>query len=130
MTTYTQAQLDAMSNEQLIALGMPVATDAPYVTGDHVPGYDGSTAGSGLPALPKIPTLMGLPLWGKDTLLGKAIDGGAKVVSGAKAGLNFITDIPRVATTIIGGLLIAAAIFAIAGGSRRDIIQVVTKGKP
>lgn len=51
----------------------------------------------------------------------KAIPGGSAVTKG----LAFISDVPRVATTVIGALLIAAGIFALAGGSHRQIIQLV-----
>lgn len=47
--------------------------------------------------------------------------------SGVANGLSFITDIPRVATTLIGGLMIAAGLFALAGGTHTQIIQLVKK---
>lgn len=41
--------------------------------------------------------------------------------------LSFIGDIPRIATTLVGGLMIAAGLFALAGGSHTQIIQLVKK---
>lgn len=48
------------------------------------------------------------------------------VVSGAGSFLSFISDIPRVGTVIVGGLLIAAGLFGLAGGSHREVINLVT----
>lgn len=128
MAGFTQAQIDQMSFEQLQALGFPVATDAQYVTGTHVPGYDGNTTGSGLPGLPKlpdVPKILGMNLYDPDSALGKTIGGVAGAAKTVSAGFNFITDIPRVATTVIGGIMIAAGIFAISRGS--NVINVITK---
>lgn len=50
--------------------------------------------------------------------------GGA--VSTASGFFNFIGDIPRLGTTIIGGLMIAAGLFGLAGGSHKDVINLVT----
>lgn len=47
--------------------------------------------------------------------------------SALTSGFDFITDIPRVATTIIGGLMIAAGLFSLAGGSHTQIIELVKK---
>lgn len=74
-----------------------------------------------------------------DTLTGRTIDqaldknGAASQVTTAAATtgdlLSIVTDIPRMATILVGGILLAAGIFAIAGGSHKDIIQVVKGGK-
>ena len=54
---------------------------------------------------------------------------GAAVVSGVQGAGSFLSllgDIPRLGTIIVGGLMIAAGLFGLAGGSHKDVIQLVT----
>lgn len=49
-------------------------------------------------------------------------------VSSAKAGLAFITDIPRVTTTLLGLILIIAGIFALSRGPAVNIVSSAVRG--
>jgi len=142
MPGYTQAQIDGMTGPQWAALGGPVAIDAPYVTGLNVPGY-GPVAGSnlqgngfsdtageanGLPTLPTLPNITDAFDKALQTGIGSFALGGALNPAGSSASSAggawaFITNVPRVVTTLLGLVLIIAGVFALAKG--QTVIQVL-----
>lgn len=77
------------------------------------------------------PFLQAFPSFNPNSVTGGAAGkaGGAidATTSGVSSLLSIVTDLPRVATIVVGGVLLAAGIFAIAGGSHRDIIDIVKK---
>lgn len=158
--SYTQAQINAMTTDELIAAGMPVASDSPYVStglpSDYSGLSDSQSIGAGLPALPSVSLDIGTgnsffdalgaieqgllhPIDtftqtqaqrqaasdANSTQLQGAASTATSVASGVSSLLNIVTDIPRLATILVGGLLLAAGIFSIAGGSHKDIINLV-----
>lgn len=70
-------------------------------------------------------TISGPILGNLGTPLGGAAGATASAVSSTAGLLNIVTDLPRVGTIVIGGLFIAAGLFALAGGNK--IIQVASK---
>jgi len=115
---------------------------------DALHGLSGNTAGSGLPSLPdtssSFPSISGalsgiigwvdknVPVLGAaDSAVGlnpntpgSGLAGTAKAIG---SGLSFITDIPRVATTLLGLILIIAGIFALSKGPAIQIVGGAVK---
>lgn len=141
-TNYTDEQLRNMSDAQLLGTGLTPSASMPYTSltgGVDSPQYPSVTipiappsTSSGLfgvisgfdqaiPALGSLDSMFGinLPPPAAGTT-GDTIGSTGKAIG---AGVSFITDIPRVATTFVGGLLIAAGLFALANNSR--VIQLV-----
>lgn len=117
--------------------------NANYYAGD--PNATGSVAGSGLPGAAQSPAsfwtdplhydfgpsldsaLGNIPVIGPlNTALGSTADPNSMVSTAASstgAALAFITDIPRVVTTLLGLILIIAGIFALSKG---PVVSVVS----
>lgn len=142
--SYTQAQLNAMTDQQLIAAGMPVAIDAPYsATYDPLmqdPAYNPSAVTSGTlaaqqssqntaPASPGffsgLSGISGLPSL-QDALSNSpfaSLTGGATPAAAGNSGSgwsgfwSFVGNPIRIGTTVVGGIMIAAGIFALSRGS-------------
>lgn len=65
------------------------------------------------------------PLTGKvDTPTSNVMNNYGAGATGVVGFLSFISDIPRLATTIVGGLMIAAGLFSLA--SKQNVISVIT----
>lgn len=72
--------------------------------------------------LGKFPLLPGLPGLTPDAI-GSVIGGVGDAAKGAGSAISFITDIPRVATTILGLILVIAGIFALTRGPAVNIVS-------
>ena len=142
MPSYTAAQILAMNTSQWAAAGNPVITGAtplgsvdvsvpfnPSVPSATIPLYSGDT---GSPtANDYLGTFIDGFIHPFDTLTGQrsaahGVDTGQTITNTEKAATgfwSFASDIPRVGTTLVGGLMIAAGLFALAGNSR--VIQLV-----
>lgn len=59
--------------------------------------------------------------------ISQAIGAVSDAVSGTNAAIKFITDIPRVATTVLGLILIIAGIFALSRGPAVQIVSSAVK---
>ena len=70
-------------------------------------------------------TLMGPLLGDVGTPLGGAAGNVGVALDSTKQAIKFITDIPRVATTLLGLILIIAGVFALAKG---PAVQIMGKG--
>lgn len=130
---YTQAQIDAMTGAQWAALGGPVPTDAPYVTGLNVPGYGPIPSGGSLPTLPSLGDLGGpqnnaASINAATANMQTGVNNVASAASSVGSALSFITNIPRVTTTVLGLILIIAGIFALTKG--QTVIQVARSAVP
>lgn len=125
---------------------VPVDQQDAYMAGQWTPGaasstpQDASTPAAGGWNLPPIGDIVGAfedgLLHPFDTLAGKraatagtsqdpnkpASSGG--FLSGVSDFFGLVTDLPRIGTIVIGGLFIAAGLFALAGGNK--IIQVTS----
>lgn len=143
--SYTQAQINAMSDAQLIAAGMPVAIDAPYSsTYDPLmqdPAYNPSAVTSSMLSQPQATApasngfftgLSGLQGLGTGSLgdalsnspLASLVGGSTPAAGGSNSSgggwsafWSFVGNPVRVGTTVVGGIMIAAGIFALSRGS-------------
>lgn len=100
------------------------------VTGASASQLPGSSASNGffnLPALPSLSDIAGALFTGSGLgLANDLLTTNAKAASDATkttgAALGFITDIPRVVTTVLGIILIIAGIFALSKGPAVQIV--------
>lgn len=69
---------------------------------------------------------------GKAGIAGASVDSGidaaAGVAKGTGALLAIVTDLPRIATIVIGGILITAGVFALASHHDINIMETLPKG--
>lgn len=107
-------------------------TDDAYGSSAQADNAPGSIDNGFFTGLANSPFLQAFPSFNPNSITGggagKIGAGIDETTKGLGDLLSIVTDLPRVATILVGGVLLAAGIFAIAGGSHKDVIELV-KGK-
>lgn len=127
------AQMLAANAGINIAANQVEAAPASFFSSNSAPSAGGDSGGfwGGLGKFPLLPVLPGLT----PDNIGSVIKGAGDVAkglsgaaSGASSAIKFITDIPRVATTLLGLILVIAGIFALTRGPTVNIVTRAVTG--
>lgn len=108
-----------MTPEQWIAAGGPVAIDAPQA---EIPIYEpGSFADWTNTFKQSLGDIGGLPFAAERSEPVQA------VAKGSAALFDIVTDLPRIATIVVGGILIVGGVFALVKASSDQVIASLVK---